>query len=113
MKIRKPITAIFVVVLVTAGLAGNTLGQTRGDQSASATDNQYLVEFKGTGIPADLPARIAALGGNVIDIFPEMKVALVANLTDVKAVMLAAQSDVADCHAGRVSSAGRAPRQLR
>lgn len=96
MTLRKPITAILGAVLVAAGLAGNILGQMRGDPSASATGNQYLVEFKGTRIPDNLPARMAALGGNVIDVFPEMKVALVANLTDVGAVALAAQSDVAD-----------------
>jgi subtilisin family serine protease len=85
---------------VTGGLAGNTIGQIRNDQPASATGNQYLVEFKGARIPDDLPERIAALGGNVIDTLPELRVALVADLTDDAAAALAAQSDVADVTEG-------------
>src|SRR5437867_9761073 len=58
--------------------------------------NQYLVEFKSAHLPTDLQNRIAALGGRIIDTFPELKVALVANLTDASAAALRAQSDVSD-----------------
>src|SRR5258708_7785684 len=58
--------------------------------------NQYLVEFKSARLPSDLQNRIAALGGRIIDTFPEMNVALVADLTDEAAAALESQADVAD-----------------
>ncbi len=64
--------------------------------ASPATGNQYLVEFKSARLPSDLQSRIAALGGRIIDTFPEMKVALVANLTDEAAAALESQGDVAD-----------------
>src|SRR5437879_61247 len=64
--------------------------------ASPATGNQYLVEFKSARLPSDLQNRIAALGGRIIDTFPEMKVALIADLTDEAAAVLASQADVAD-----------------
>src|SRR5258707_1059331 len=64
--------------------------------ASPATGNQYLVEFKSARLPSDLQNRIAALGGRIIDTFPEMKVALVADLTDEAAAALESQADVAD-----------------
>jgi len=58
--------------------------------------NQYLVEFKGARLPSELQNRIAALGGRIIDTFPQMKVALIADLTDEAAAVLESQADVAD-----------------
>jgi subtilisin family serine protease len=59
--------------------------------------NQYLVEFKGNKlVPYDLSTRIAALGGTIVDTFPEIGVVLVAGLTDAAAAALASQSDVND-----------------
>jgi subtilisin family serine protease len=43
-----------------------------------------------------LAARVAALGGNVIDVIPEVNVALVGKMTDAAAKALAAQQDVDD-----------------
>ena len=57
---------------------------------------QYLVEFKGSHLPKDLSRRITVLGGTVVEVFPEIKVALVKNLTEATAASLAAQPDVAD-----------------
>lgn len=59
-------------------------------------NGQYLVEFNGSGVPDDLVARIAALGGQVVDVVPEIKVAIVAGLTDSNAAILRRQSDVSD-----------------
>ena len=59
-------------------------------------NGQYLVEFNGSGVPDDLVARIAALGGQVVDVVPEIKVAIVAGLTDSSAEILRRQSDVSD-----------------
>jgi len=60
------------------------------------SSGQYLVEFKGDSLPNDLSARIAALGGTIVDTFPGIKVVLVANMTDVAANALASEDDVAD-----------------
>jgi len=54
------------------------------------------VEFKGNSLPKDLSARITALGGNIVDTFPEIKVALVAGMSDAAAAALASQTDIAD-----------------
>ena len=47
-------------------------------------------------MPSDLQNRIAVLGGRIIDTFPEIKVVLIADLTDEAAALLASQADVAD-----------------
>jgi subtilisin family serine protease len=57
---------------------------------------QYLVEFKGSSLPDDFAARIAALGGQVVDLLPELNVAVVAGLSDENANRLRQQSDVSD-----------------
>lgn len=58
--------------------------------------DQYLVEFKGSRLPANLTSRIAALGGSIVEVFPELKVVVIGNITQTAAASLAAQPDVAD-----------------
>ena len=47
-------------------------------------------------MPNDLSMRIAALGGTIIDTFPEINVALVRGMTDTAAATLGSEPDVAD-----------------
>jgi subtilisin family serine protease len=63
---------------------------------APTSSDRYFVEFKGTGVPADLTLRIAALGGTVVDSYPKLQVAIVGGMTSSAAATLAAQADVAD-----------------
>src|SRR5258706_15421605 len=88
-------------VLILMGLLSYCISSDRTKAATNvaaspATGNQYLVEFKSARLPSDLQNRIAALGGRIIDTFPEMKVALVADLTDEGAAALESQGDVAD-----------------
>src|ERR1051326_5573498 len=86
-------------VLITTAIKG--YAQTNSPRLGTApvfsqTLDQYLVEFKGNSLPNDLSTRISALGGNIVDTFPEIKVALVAGMSDAAAAALASQTDVAD-----------------
>lgn len=54
------------------------------------------MEIKGNRLPPELPRRIAALGGTIVEVFPELKVVIVGNMTQTAAASLAAQPDVAD-----------------
>ena len=45
-------------------------------------DGQYPVEFKSAASPKGLSARVAALGGTIVDRMPDIGVAVLANLTD-------------------------------
>lgn len=94
--IRRPLTLTLGAILVAAGLSMSIRGQVPRDASASADSNDYMVEFRGAGIPADLSSRIRALGGRLIDTLPELNIAVVTNLSDAAAAALAVQSDVAD-----------------
>ena len=68
---------------------------------------QYLVEFKSTALPADLPARVAALGGTIVDRMPDIGVVVLANMTDSAASILRVQSDVADVTTDQLMSSIR------
>lgn len=84
-----------VLLAAVALYAPRTAGQVSLGGSASANGHDYLVEFGGADIPHDLSACILALGARVIDTLPELKIAVVADLTDAAAATLAAQADVA------------------
>jgi subtilisin family serine protease len=62
----------------------------------SLSNRQYIVEFRGSSLPADLAARMAALGGTVVDVLPEVNLAVVADLSDDAASSLRSQADVSD-----------------
>jgi subtilisin family serine protease len=88
-------------VLIVMGLLSYCVSIDRAKAAANlaalpTTGNQYLVEFKSARLPSDLQNRIAALGGRIIDTFPEMKVVLIADLSDEAAAALDSQADVAD-----------------
>ena len=85
-------------VLISTAITGfaQTSSPRLGTAPFSQTSDQYLVEFKGNSLPNDLSTRISALGGNIVDTFPEIKVALVAGMSDAAAAALASQTDVAD-----------------
>jgi len=72
-------------------------GATGLSLSLSGTDAtaQYLVEFKGNKLPADLAARTDALGGRIVGSVDELGVAIIGGLTTDAATALSAQSDVA------------------
>jgi subtilisin family serine protease len=102
-------------VLIVMGLLSCCMSIDRAKAAANVaasptTGNQYLVEFKSARLPGDLQNRIAALGGRIIDTFPEMKVALIADLTDEAAAALESQADVADVTLDEFVTA---PRELR
>ena len=62
----------------------------------SGSNDQYVVEFKGNTTPKDLQVRIAGLGGRLVGSFPEIGVALVADLSPTAATSLANQTDVSN-----------------
>jgi subtilisin family serine protease len=76
--------------------AASPSGLNVAGRPVSVPSDRYLVEIKGTRLPDDLPARIAALGGSVFEVFPELNVVLVAGITDAAARALASQSDISD-----------------
>jgi lantibiotic leader peptide-processing serine protease len=91
--------AVSMCVLSSAVLTVTASGRSHGAgtlNNTSQSGNQYLVEFNGSRLPHNLPERIAALGGTMVEVFPEIKVALVGNLTEAAAAALASQPDVAD-----------------
>ena len=55
---------------------------------------EHVVLFE-DGVPADFAARIAALGGSVVRVHPEIDVAVVSGLTDDGATQLAGDADIA------------------
>jgi subtilisin family serine protease len=83
-------------LLISTTITGVAQSASPGSGTADQASDQYLVEFKGNSLPKDLSARIAALGGTIVDTFPEIKVALVAHMSDPAAATLASQPDVAD-----------------
>ena len=93
MKRHILLAAAFLSILANCmpGYANNNVAAT-----ATQSGNQYLVEFTGTRFPTDLSARIAALGGTIVDTMPEVNVAIVGNMTDDAASALRSQSDVFD-----------------
>jgi subtilisin family serine protease len=94
---RMPFLAL--LVLVTSQLAVPSAAPRAGFPvpavPAQESSAQYYVAFKG-GMPSDLASRVAALGGSVVDVVADLKVAIVGNLTPDAAAALAKQADVAD-----------------
>jgi len=88
-------TGLLIIMAVT-GAAQTASTRSSSTAVTSQTGDQYLVEFKGSSLPKDLLVRISALGGNVVDTFPEIKVALVGGMSEAAAAALASQTDVAD-----------------
>ena len=93
-----PKTLGLAACLLLSGLfLGNTSAMTQQSGLAGAVsgaNDQYLVEFSGNTLPKDLRARIAGLGGRIVNSFPEIGVALVAGLRPASAASLASQTDV-------------------
>jgi lantibiotic leader peptide-processing serine protease len=89
-------------------------GSARTSTTPQSAD-QYLVEFNGPSLPKNLSQRIARLGGEIVDVFPEINVALIRNLTESAATALAAHTDVANVTKDELVSAADAFRdeQLR
>ena len=56
------VSAFVLIILLAPALAE---AQPDSLESKQNPGDQYLVEFKGNGLPIDLAARIAALGGEV------------------------------------------------
>lgn len=90
--------ALLTVTQMSSAFAVSLLSKpaTGVAQSGPEPRSQYFVEFSGNRIPDDLSVRVAALGGNIIDRVPELKVVVLGNLTDSAAAALRAQSDVSD-----------------
>ena len=63
--------------------------------TGGSTTGQYLVRFRGNGVPADFASQVSALGGEVIFTHAGAGVAAVAGLTDDAASELAAKASVA------------------
>jgi subtilisin family serine protease len=80
-------------------------------QANSASERQYIVEFSGSGLPSDLSTRIAALGGVVVDTVPQLKFAVVRNMTIAAADALRRQSDVSDVTDDEMTAAVAAMRR--
>lgn len=103
-KINPVLTAALTIVL-TCCVANDAIAafpKPDASRALSTSTNvvqsgdQYLVEFKGSRLPEDLSRRIRVLGGTIVEVFPEIKVAIVGNLTEAAASALAGQPDVAD-----------------
>ena len=77
------------------------------DQNLQINFVQYMVEFKGNSLPANLSSRVASLGGKIIDIMPEMNVVVLANISESAAATLRTQSDVADVTTDELISASK------
>jgi hypothetical protein len=100
----RPISIVRTLVLILLALSGavgvahaQPYAQTGSVPSVtSQVSGQYFVEFKGNGIPNDLPAQIASLGGTIVDSYPEVNVAILGGITADAATTLASRSDVAD-----------------
>src|SRR3982750_679088 len=71
------VSAFVLIILLAPALVE---AQPDSLESKQNPGDQYLVEFKGNGLPPDLAARIAALGGEVVNTMPELKVAIVGDL---------------------------------
>jgi len=65
-------------------------------RAASAITGQYLVTFKGNGIPADFAARVQGLGGSVLYSHAGVGFAAVSGLSDAAAAQLGSSASVAD-----------------
>lgn len=87
-------TVLLLICLLT-WLAVITSAQALSPTVDNSAD-QYMVEFKGQKLPSDLSARIASLGGTIIDSMPEINVVIVGNLTNTAVAFLRTQVDVAD-----------------
>ena len=92
---RMLMTLVVLVACVMNVLSARVFAQ-RVSQPFSNSAGQYIVEFKGNKLPDDLLDRVASLGGTIIDRMPEIGVAVIANITDAKATILRAQTDVSD-----------------
>lgn len=77
----------------------------------SGSNDQYLVEFNGNTVPKDLEARVARLGGRVVNNISEVGVALVAGLTPDSAASLARQTDVTNVTLDEFVSFSEKPRR--
>ena len=75
------LTAASVGPLVVLALLGGPLTPAVVHGWETSPINQYLVEFKGKHLPSDLNARLSMLAGTLVDVAPEVGVAILGNIT--------------------------------
>ena len=75
-------------------VSGPALAMSAGDGSDPSTGN-YLVRFKGNGIPVDFALRVNAVGGQIIFAHAGVGIAAVSGLDQARADALAATSSIA------------------
>ncbi len=90
------LTAASVGPLVVLALLGGPLTPAVVHGWETSPINQYLVEFKGKHLPSDLNARLSMLAGTLVDVAPEVGVAILGNITPEGAGVVASWRDVND-----------------
>lgn len=88
-------SAFVLVICLLTWLAAITSAQGLSRTVDNSAD-QYMVEFNGNKLPSDLSARVASLGGTIVDRMPEIGVVVIANMTDAAVTLLRSQADVSD-----------------
>lgn len=103
-----------VCTLAVAACSDSAVGpvspQPRASGSlATAADQlagQYVVTFKGNGVPKDLAARVKALGGSVMASYNALGVATVSGLSGAASQTLGKGTDIASVDADAMISVG-------
>lgn len=110
MKLRSTSFAAVAILALAAcaDQARNPLAPPSSTAAAmSAPDDlagRYVVTFKGNGVPKDLAARAAALGGKVESAYDGIGVAVVSGLSASSSATLSGSSDVASVDADAMIS---------
>ena len=99
----KPVKLAFLALAAVGGLSAcvdqdapsSPLASTTASLAVAPSNGQHLVLFKGNSLPADLSAKVAALGGKVVYTHAKSGFALVSGLTGSGAAALSTRSDVA------------------
>src|SRR5215831_11428886 len=86
----------FAVLTAASTIFSSAASAQVTQESLGNSAGQYIVEFTGNKLPNDLSARIASLGGTIVDKMPEMSVAIIGNMTNTAAAALRTQADVSD-----------------
>ncbi len=91
-----PVTPTAVNTATQANTAGTPSLQLAAASSSSIEpiSGQYLVMFKGNGVPLSFATDVAVRGGTVVSSYPKLGIALVSGITANAAAVLARRTDV-------------------
>ena len=100
MQVRFRFAATVTSVIVIAGCADAPVQPLRSPEvsplatTTTAGDVDHLVVFRGSGVPQDFAARVAALGGTLRHVIAAGGAATVSGLTDAAVTSLRADAAV-------------------